>query len=135
MNAVRLRACNALLENLGMPQPQNTSAFIALGVINDKDVIEKNIAGVMFLAWRCIYAAIVTSRIEQKPLETEKAYKRLISMLISRYTAEAEFWKSWVQQAHFSYTPRIIPQQHREKVVYSQDMEGYYEISSVINEG
>ena len=108
-----------------MPQPQNTSAFIALGILKDDEVIEKNVAGVMFLAWRCIYAAIVTSRIEQKPLDTEKAYKRLISMLISRYTAEAEFWKSWVQQAHFSYDPRMIPLKHRDKTVYSQDLEGY----------
>ena len=106
--------------SVGVPQPQNISAFIALGILKDNEVIEKNIAGVVFLGWRCIYAAFVTSRIEQKPFRHRKSVQTPYKY-VSRYTAEAEFWKSWVQRAHFSdlvrasHDPFRLCLKHRDK--------------------
>ena len=53
------------LERLGMPQPQHESAFLVLGRIDADTVIDKYLAGVMFLACRCLYAEITRARIEK----------------------------------------------------------------------
>ena len=59
-----------ILRRFGMKQPDNISAFIALGRIDSTTVVDKHLAGIMFLAWRCLlYAEITRARIDQKTLD------------------------------------------------------------------
>ena len=50
------------------------------GRISDKKVVDQQTADVLFIAWRCLYAAITKSRMEQKQINprtrlTNDAYK------------------------------------------------------------
>ena len=75
------------LERLGMPQPQHESAFLVLGRIDADTVIDKYLAGVIFLAWRCLYAEITRARIEKGTPDLQVALRRTGSMIITRLTA------------------------------------------------
>ena len=46
-------------------------------------------AGLMCIAWRCLYAEIVASRVDQRPIKLAHAYKRTVQMCISRLKAYA----------------------------------------------
>ena len=100
--------------------------------IDKNTQISNELAGIMALAWRCLYAEIVDSRKNSKTLSTDKAYKRLISMVHSRTTAEANRWKKWAERSEHQRKELIIPLKHREKTIYSQDPMGSYEIAGVI---
>ena len=117
---------------IGMDPPEDTTAFIALGVINRDKVVPNELAGIMFIAWRCLYAEITKVHAEQQRLSVDKAVKRLWAMVHSRCTAYAAKWKRWVDMAHYQRDPRIIPQRYQDKMVLQQDMEGNWVICDAI---
>ena len=121
-----------ILTNLGMDPPEHKPAFIALGRIDEDNQIRNELAGIMALAWRCIYAEIVSSRKNNTPLSTEKAHDRLISMVHSRTVAEANKWKRWVEKTFFQRKMESIPMKHWDKVIYVQGPLGEFEVSSTI---
>ena len=121
-----------LLTKLGMDPPEHTPAFIALGRIDSTNQIVNELAGIMALAWRCIYAEIVESRKTGSPLSTEKAHDRLISMVHSRTVAEASRWKKWVDKSLFQTKKETIPMKHWDKIIYTQEPMGEYQVAGTI---
>ena len=121
-----------ILDRLGMDKPEHIPSFIALGRINKEEVICNELAGIMSIAWRCLYAAITESRKEDNPLNLEKAYDRTIRMAHTRYVSNAEGWKEWAQNTTHQTKRKIIPMRHQEKVVFHQEPPGDYTIASVI---
>ena len=79
-----------------------------------------------------IYAEITASRKDNVPLSTNKAYKRLISMIHSRTVAEATRWKKWAERSEQQVKTKVIPKKHREKTIYSQDWYGYFTVAEPI---
>ena len=107
----------ALLGELGMEAPTDVVRFLALGQINDVDVMPKELNGVMFIAWRCIYAEIQRSREDDKPLDTGKALSRTMSMIYSRLKAYTYKWTRWLHTGIYTRKVRVIPHRHRDKIV------------------
>ena len=60
-----------------------TTPFITLGVISSNKVISKVSAGFLFLGWRVLYAEVIQARIHEKKINLDRAYKRLITMILS----------------------------------------------------
>ena len=53
-----------LMKKMGLPRFTHTSALLAVGRLSDTQVIDKNLSGILFLAWRCLYAELVRGRVE-----------------------------------------------------------------------
>ena len=70
-----------IMWRVGLEHSRNTS-FIAAGKVKGRKFIGEEGAGMMFLAWRCLYAEVVKARLEYKRLDLENAYKRAIQMTI-----------------------------------------------------
>ena len=62
----------------------NSLTFLILGCISNNKVVCKVGAGILQLAWRCLYAEVVRARIDDKNLNFRKTYKRTIIILINR---------------------------------------------------
>ena len=119
-----------LLKKLGMPTPQDITTFLCTTALAPNKVIHDYLSGIWSLAWRCLYAAVVTSRIENKPLDCEAAFKRLIAMIHSRLRAYGVRWRRWVDTSIYQYDPNVIPKRHSDKMVIAQDqITGTYTIS------
>ena len=89
-----------LMKDLGYPicAQQDLDAFLLLGYIDDdEDMIEEQ-AGILFLAWRCLYAEIIGARIDDRSAKWKRAARRAVALLISRLTAEGEPVGKMVQQ-------------------------------------
>ena len=121
-----------LLHDLGSEDPEHIVTFLLFGRISDKEVVDQETADVLFIAWRCLYAAITKSRIEQKQIDLAKAYKRCIQILISRVKAHASFWERWVHKAIHATRPHLIPEKHRENLLFQQEIMGEWSISNTL---
>ena len=87
-----------LMGDMGMPTPtcDERTAFILLGIqkVDGKVVaVKPEQSGLIFIAWRCLYAAIVGSRVDDRPLNLGYAYYRTLQMTITRVRAYGEKWK------------------------------------------
>ena len=83
----------------------------------------------MFIAWRCLYAAIVGSRVDERPLNLEYAYKRTLQMCITRLRAYGEKWLLWSRKNQHTSMKSVIPENKRDRTVIRQEMLGTYRIS------
>ena len=82
-----------VMEEMQMEVPQGAlgrEAFWILGRLDHQRVVGPVQSGIVFIAWRCLYAEVVQARLEDKELNLEHAYARLIRMIISRLKANAE---------------------------------------------
>jgi hypothetical protein len=121
-----------LLIKLGMPRPQHVDAFIVTGTLDQNKAISRLHSGVWFLAWRCLYAAMVTSRVEDTTLDLEKAFKRLVAMIISRLRAYGYRWRTWVGSSWFRHQPNVIGRKNLDKKLISFTPDGEYTINEAI---
>jgi hypothetical protein len=126
-----------LMDEMGFPtpQPSEVHAFLVLGVYTadgENRVVKPEHSGMLFIAWRCLYAAVVGSRVDDKPLDLEYAYYRTLQMTITRVTAYGEKWKLWSIKNKFTSLKCIIPLDKRDRVVIEQDMFGDFQISSTL---
>ena len=72
-----------LMRMLGM-RVGTGSEWTILGKIARGKYADREEAGVLFIAWRWLYAEVVRARIEDKRLNLKKAYAHTIRLIISR---------------------------------------------------
>ena len=121
-----------MLIQTGMQAPTHYPAFLATGALDSTRVISYYHSGAWFIAWRCIYAEIVGSRIEDRAIDTEKALTRAVAMIIGRLKAYGGFWREWVNKSHNQRRPKQIPPKHREKRLMRQEADGEYTIHAAL---
>jgi hypothetical protein len=97
-----------LMDDLGFPTPVETerASFVLLGVYQeagkDPTVVGPEQSGLMFIAWRCLYAEVVRSRVDERPLDLTAAYKRTMQVTITRLKAYGEkfFFFFYIPREH-----------------------------------
>ena len=74
----------------------------------------------------------MNARIENTPLNLEKALKRAVAMIIGRLKAYGKRWRDWVLAGRNHRQPRGIGRKHRNKKLLTQQADGDYEIHPAI---
>ena len=121
-----------LLTDLGMAQPEDKTAFIVLGRITAKKVIDKHLAGIMFLAWRCLYAEITRARIEHDNPDMQAALKRIGTITVTRLMTYGAYWRKWSAQRKWTTKGHLTALSLREQTVLRLEATGDYEIHDAI---
>ena len=121
-----------LLSNMGIPKCDNTYAFLTVGRIDQHTVIDRNTSAVLFIAWRCLYAELVTGRIDNTRPNIHRAYQRTLTLLITRLTAYGERWLKWVRKNRETGNKSRIPKKHQNKTLIRQDANGRYTVNPMI---
>ena len=109
-----------VMVSMGMEVPAGglgREAFWLLGCMGSGKVVGQAQAGIIFIAWRCLYAEIVHSRVEGTPARMTRAHNRVWQMTITRLRAEGERWKKWHRINVGSGCKSYYPEQLREKKV------------------
>ena len=78
-----------------IPDQGDIPAYLIGGRISGDTYVQEE-AGILFLAWRCLYAETVRSHVEKKALRLLTARKRLGGMLRARLQAYGSTWERWV---------------------------------------
>ena len=80
-----------LMHALGM-KGGTTPRFWIFGARDDGTYANDEEAGVIQLAWRCLYAETIHARKEKKKLRLDATYARTVLMIISRPKAQGQKW-------------------------------------------
>ena len=123
-----------LLERLDMYPPESIEAFLITGQLTPTSIADPAYTDVVCISWRCLYAAIVESRLENSALKLQAAYDRMVSMVHGRVRAYGEKWRMWVEAGRNFKKPRGIAQKHLEKILltFHDDGQGGYDLHPTI---
>ena len=121
-----------LLTDLGMDPPEDILSFLLVGRMTRTKAIPKYHSDIMFIAWRCLYAALVKKRLDGGRLHLQGAFKRTVILVRSRAVAYGESWQRWCRKNRNTYQKHIIPEKHRKKILLQQKADGSYTINPVI---
>ena len=77
-------------------------------------------------------ARVVGSRVDDVPIDLQRAYKRTLQLTISRLRAYGEKWKLWCNKNRHTGLKSIIPVDKRDRTVIEQDMEGDYQLHPIL---
>ena len=114
-----------LMSKLGI---RNVKAemFRLLGIRDKKSTVCKEGAAVLAIAWRCLYAETVRSRIQGSSPDWNKTLKRAVAMLIGRVTAYGEKWRLWyLKQRHHTRGKQIAKRFRKFKLIESDEYANY----------
>ena len=91
-------------------------------------------AGIMFLAWRCLYAEVVKARLEDKRLDLENAYKRTIQMTIGRLQAQGVKWYRWYSKTRYIQKSKRkkFPRRYRNRILITTTAEAEFVVNDVL---
>ena len=124
-----------LMNEIGMYTPTiDRDIFLILGRLDDTRVVDQPQAGMLFLAWRCLYAAVTQARLDGRRLLLLVAYERFVRMLYGRINAHGRQWQIWVRRNQNTSKDKIIPIKHRHRTVIEQWTDGRYEIHKKLRE-
>ena len=124
-----------LMNKLGMYTPTiDRELFLILGRLDDNKVVDQPQAGMLFLAWRCLYAAVTQAKLDDRRLLLLVAYERFVRMLHGRINAHGRQWQIWVRRNQNTSNKNVIPMKHRHRTVIEQQADGQYEIHKKLRE-
>ena len=112
----------------------NSLTFLILGCISNNKVVCKVGAGILQLAWRCLYAEVVRARIDDKNLNFRKTYKRTIIILISRVKAYGFKWYRWFSRTRNIRASKVkhIPLKYRNRILIKTQADGSWSINQIL---
>ena len=82
------------MDTLGIARGRGARFWVG-GEITPHTYAGVEASGIIFLAWRCLYAETVRARKENSHLRLKSTYARLVLMTISRLKAQGEKWYRW----------------------------------------
>ena len=133
INAGFWRRVKSLMHALGMRVGRGTEWQI-LGKVERGKYVDKEEAGVLFVAWRCLYAECVRARIEGKELNLKRAYARTVRLLLSRTKAYGQKWYHWYSRTRGIRTSKVkqVAKKHQKKKLINTKPDAGYTINQVL---
>ena len=108
-------------------------SYLAVGRLTSQDVVSKDHSGILFIAWRCLYAELVRGRIENVRPNIKNAYIRTLQLTHTRLVNYSEFWLKWVRKNRGTSKKSHIPEKHQDKKILKHNADGVYQISGSIH--
>ena len=98
-------------------------------------VCDRETAGILALAWRCLYAEITRSRIENTDFNLQKALSRVLNMLKSRILAYGTKWRRWYMRTSRTTRAKKVPRKHQKYKLIKVNDNAEFEISEKMTTG
>ena len=117
---------------LGFPKPEHLPSYLVVGRLSRREVVDKNHSGILFTAWRCLYAELISARLDNKTPNITNAYIRTLTLTHTRLVAYGERWLKWVRKNRETNHKSYIPTRHQDKKIINQDGDGNYRINALL---
>ena len=122
------------IKDMGFPDPENTTNLLTVGAINDEKTANEEVIGILTIAWRCLYAEITASRLNNKRLKLVSARKRAWCMIHGRLNAYGEACRTFCIERRFSGRKCKLPKKLSKRKIIQVQQNGTYTINTVITE-
>ena len=110
------------------------SAYLAVGRVTDDKCVGPQESEILFIAWRCLYAATVHARVENKAIRLDVALRRCLKDVVRRLTAYGEAWVHWSATRRLTRNTNIVPAKLSDKGVILIGSFGEYKIHSALTQ-
>ena len=117
------------LRKISIAPDQEVDMMLATGRISDEKVISDEASGVIFVAWRVLYAEIVSARMEDTRPNWKRAARRGIGLLINRMVAWGEYWRKWYKKIQNTSKAQLFPKDQQEHALISIDDSAHYTVA------
>jgi len=124
---------HSLMDNLKIKNSK-TDMFRLLGVTGENQTTCSEGAAILAIAWRCLYAETVGSRIDGRSPKWDNTLKRAVAMIIGRVTAYGEKWREWYLKQRHNFKSKIIAEKYRSFKLITKDEHGNYEIHKTLSD-
>ena len=117
-----------MIEKLELPYLENTKAFVLTGAASQTKAASPAQLGFLHIMTRCLYAEMVSARIEGTRPNLKKVYSRGLDMVITRLKAYGSKWRTWCHRNNHTPNKSVIPMRHQDKEILTQQPTGEYSI-------
>ena len=110
------------------------NAMLTTFRVTDTTVVGREQASVIEMGWRCLYAALVRTRVDGTPLTLQHAVLRCMRMLHSRVTAYGRKWELWMirQRGKREADQKRIPRRYQKRAFIKQGPLGDYIVQPIL---
>ena len=103
-------------------------------ITGEKDeggTLDEEGGGILFLAWRCLYAETVHARSSGTHLRLDHTYARLVLMMISRLKAQGVKWYRWYSRTRGQSPEKVkeFPRRYRKRKLLTTAYNAEYTIN------
>ena len=129
-----------LMRQLGFTVPLYRAEINAMLItfrVTDTTVVGREQASIIEMGWRCLYAALVRTRVDGTPLTLKHAVLRCMRMVHSRVTGYGRKWELWMikQLGRKEYDQKRIPEKYQKRALIKQSPLGDYEVEPILSAG
>ena len=123
----------SLMQRLGM-KGGTRPRFWIFGERDDGTYADNEEMGIVFLAWRCLYAETVHARKETTKLRFDATYARTVLMIISRLKAQGQKWYRWYSKTRGISRKKVkqFPKQYRKRKLLTTEADAAYKLNGVL---
>ena len=116
---------------LCMPLPDHPTTWI-MGTKGPNKIVNREEADLVALAWRALYAEIIRARLDNEPLNFDRAIAQFITRTLNRVKAYGARWYTWYSRQRFHKNAKIIPPKHWKKKLITSAADGSYTINPTL---
>ena len=98
-------------------------------------VAPEEVIGIFSIAWRCLYAEITKTRLENHKFSLKDAKRRAVCLLHSRLTAYGKLCKDFCSERRYTGRKFLLPKKLSKRTLIKVDRQGAYEIHYNIQQG
>ena len=120
---------------MGFDMPKNKTAFLATRRYTNDSVAPEEVIGIFSIAWRCLYAEITKTRLENHRFTPKDAKRRAVCLLHSRLTAYGKLCKDFSSERRNTGRKFLLPKKLSERTLIKVKRDGEYEIHHNIAQG
>ena len=123
------------IHHMGFTIPINKVAFLATRRYTNKSVAPEEVIGIFSIAWRCLYAEITKTRLENHIFTLKDAKRRAICLLHSRLTAYGKLCKDFSSERRYTGRKYLLPKKLSKRTLIKVYRNGDYDIHDNITQG
>ena len=97
------------IHHMGFNTPRNKAAFLATRRYTNTSVAPEEVIGIFSIAWRCLYAEITKTRLENHIFSLKNAKRRAVCLLHSRLTAYGKLCRDFSSERQHSGRKFLLP--------------------------
>ena len=121
--------------HMGFELPEHKTVFLATRCYSSSTVAPEEVIGIFSIAWRCLYAEITKSRLENHLFSPKDAKRRAVCMIHSRLIAYGELCRKFSVERRYTGRKFMLPKKLSKRTLIQVNRDGTYQIHENIAQG
>ena len=123
------------IHHMDFDLPEHKPVFLATRCYSCESTAPEEVIGIFSIAWRCLYAELTKTRLENHTFSPKDAKRRAICMIHSRLTAYGKLCKNFSVERRYTGRKYRLPKKLSKRTLIKVDTLGSYTLHDNIEQG